>query len=562
MPEMFNRGILQKEKAPELQGGMNDINELLCEKNVDEFLSKLEKIENKIDYAKKIKILEATQKLVKSSILDENVLIQLVFKVGRIISKNEFTNVSFEDFRAYICTYDDINYDEFLGDEDSHISISYQKIDSSERDRVCAEYYDSTNHRGATFISREIIAAIRSMKTCSRWKEITWEPFIPEEEIEKILFFSDEEKQLNKEQKRKLRQNRLKKCEEKIYAQKIGIGKIVSDLDFELRRDPSMDREKIKDIVYEAAKKYELSPYQLELFEEKIAIYEYRHNTINELRESYPNDTDLFFSIFGFYPKGKIKIITLPMTFSIVCYDKVDYSRLWSRKDDVNDEDIRKSSQSGGFFTENKKMGYMEGLLIFNNASNYDYHSTNTDIHEEQHAIHAFFMKNDYLTKKYFLESAKGEILAYFKDNTDLKYILQILINSTLYENSFHEFKNKWIQQKRGDSGQAKNQNLQEAIIKDSYTKLIKDSLSVLEILLANGFLKNDIIYLLIDKPLLSWPKIITRLFPKKPSLDLDDAIRKLITERWEDWENMEDDLDRDFLKKDERRKKKISQEK
>ena len=139
--------------------------------------------------------------------------------------------------------------------------------------------------------------------------------------------------------------------------------------------------------------------------QEKIDLicrrYFARNKKMQELRDQFPNDKDLFKELIGHDPIGPVEIINSPVGFYIRAHDLEDFTRvgnIWmtrefaskdERKEIMQDANkaggyklngaLHKELKGGGIMTENSKGRLFTG------------YSKEVYRHEVQHALHDFF---------------------------------------------------------------------------------------------------------------------------------------------------------------------------
>lgn len=392
---------------------------------------------------------------------------------------------------------------------------------------------------------------IEQLLTESQWRQLNYEPFDPKLEIKKIRYFSEDERKDRPFKKRiEIQKERLSDYKKKLLKQKENIAEIQISIEKSVRDNPDLNIEELMDIVYLKSPKAELTNYQIDAFRKGIGEYVKKHQAVENYRTKYPNDKALYSACFGHSPKGNIEIIKGPMTLYFRCHDIEDYARIYSQKtgqeDSIDIHNLTKANLSGGVaISSGGNEGSLRGCIIAENSRN-RLLNKETLIHEEQHAIQRLF-ENE-ITKKEliqvfkklpieeqekallsylrlerenFEDRAKDEILAYFKDGTELGEIKKIILNSK-EQGELYDYYREWYEKEgRNEREDYIKAGASEYFINNCFSKvfrseyrfeIVNPAIESLWNLKNNGLSKEKIINLLINEPLSGWPKFRERL--------------------------------------------------
>lgn len=376
--------------------------------------------------------------------------------------------------------------------------------------------------------------------------------FNPEEELRNIRRASKEE-----------RAEKLDKFKEKLSFHKEGLGQMQERLIQEIRKNPDASFEELYQMALQIGARYGMNEQQRETAKEILQTYTEKHAKIRELRERYPNDKDLYRALFGQNPKGRVEVITGPITFYFRCQNLDDYTRIDSqsfwRGTDITAKDRKEAKVTSGVSIATSLIPGLEGAIIAENSSSMGgigyafkslsgFHSIHP--HEEQHAIKRLFSDKvvehstlerlesattdkereralkSYLRHRrqdYFENRAKGEILAYFKGGNDsAQTIVEILIKPQekqgLYD--FLADDEDYIKNRLAGKLGSQFQNLIDKAVNEvyrvEYKQLLKDATRAIWQLKKTGHSTDKAISILIHEPLSKWKKAVERLIEKK----------------------------------------------
>ncbi|MFZ1075678.1 MAG: hypothetical protein WAN50_04875 [Minisyncoccia bacterium] len=180
----------------------------------------------------------------------------------------------------------------------------------------------------------------------------SYTPFDAYKELRELSLFSSDEDRLSSQEKRELKQQRLKELKENLAQQQVGIAAIIQSLRNTIESNPDTPTELLMRTVRQSAPKLRLNQFQLDNIAHVLHQYEARHRQVETWRAQYPDDADLFEAYFGKKPVGRIRIVKLPMTLHFECYSLEDYAFAYHRKGNVSepltDEEIQSAGLSGG----------------------------------------------------------------------------------------------------------------------------------------------------------------------------------------------------------------------
>lgn len=371
------------------------------------------------------------------------------------------------------------------------------------------------------------------------------EEFKPEEEVKAIRSFPREEQQ-----------ERLKEFKEKLAYQKEGLGEAQEEMIKTIRANPDMPFEQLYEKALTLGEKFGMNEKQKELAKEILQAYTEKHTEIKKVREKYPDDKDLYATLFGEQPKGKIEVIEGPMTLYFRCRDIKDYARI--RSGDFEDSksptphQIRAARITGGTSISSSLIPGLRGTIIAENSGFLGYHSKwwaeskKTLVHEEQHAIKMLFQEKSledaawkrleqartleerhfalaFYMRKYrqdFADSeAKNEILAFFRSGENASDTFKYLVKPEgLYDylGNYRESILSWINDLQPGDKETATKIFKE-IYMDEYRQLLRKGVdSIYSLNRKFGYSKDKAVSVLIHEPLHKWEKVIKRLTERK----------------------------------------------
>jgi hypothetical protein len=367
-------------------------------------------------------------------------------------------------------------------------------------------------------------------------------PFDPDIELKKISGVGKSENgRVDPRQRTEKKKDMLTAYMKNLMKQKEGIANLQVALEKEIRGNPEITLRELKEIIYQNAPACRLTWPQISNFFEGAKKYVRDHETINEYWKNYSSSEELFQVCFGFLPKGKVEVLKGSVTIHFRCFDENDYAAIYNRKkaEDVAPEDLQKISESGGVYLAHAGPWSLEGCLSAEKCGPKDSGSWGTFLHEEQHSIknffydkHSFdhielraaddtevkkFMKRLRKHKQDFEESAKNEILAYFKTGTVPEYLKVLLLNNASYDyigNWINGFEGKFDINEALKVGLFQEDVIQifSKVLRDEYRREVSEAIESLCMLQELGFEREEVMRLLGTEPLARWPKILYRL--------------------------------------------------
>ena len=313
---------------------------------------------------------------------------------------------------------------------------------------------------------------IEKLLMLKNWQELNYAPFDPQLEIRKIRHFrEDEMASLSPNERLTIEKERLTNYKKNLLEQKNKIAEIQADIEKSIRLNPDVDAIELMDNIYLKASGAKMTEYQVEAFRKGIGEYIKKHQAVENNRKEHPDDKMLFTACFGRTPKGDVEIIKGPMTLYFRCHDLEDYTLIHEHKfnqsDKVTDIDKNRANLSAGVSIKSCNIDNLQDCIIAENSLGRPFRK-DVYIHEEQHKIKKLFkdqmmrqnlmnamekspidertkIVDDYLRAKRenFENRAKDEILAYFKDGTDLGELKKIMLK-TKEQGGLYDYYGEW----------------------------------------------------------------------------------------------------------------------
>lgn len=207
---------------------------------------------------------------------------------------------------------------------------------------------------------------------------LSYVPFYPSAELRRVRRLSPEEKSLPKEEKRRLRRERLETLKRGIEYQRQGLALAVQELYRAITDHPDLGIETYMTIVEDGlAPQYRFNEGQINAFRHAMHKYIERHAMVEKYRERYPDDTKLFEECFGREPIGRIEIIKGPMTLHFRCFNKEDYiAAYWYQhtlgvQNTISEEQVRFAGLSGGAALHRVRFLELTDAVTIENAMNH-----------------------------------------------------------------------------------------------------------------------------------------------------------------------------------------------
>ena len=386
----------------------------------------------------------------------------------------------------------------------------------------------------------------------------TPKPFFPEQEVKNILKAPSDE-----------RKEKLSDFKERYFEQKKDLAEVYDKMAAIIRQSPDDHYDNyghLKTLLDGAG----ASPEQAMVGTNAFGEYMKKHNAVSDIRKKYPDDAVLYKAIFKKAPRGKVEVITGPMTLYFKCSNVVDYARIFSdaplQNREITAHDIDTANNSRGVSKSTSSVPGLEGCIIAENTSlitskykndpemeaiqGIHFESKGTQDHEEQHAIKKLF-EDEYFRKGAFdkISSAKNEkerlgavvktfrydreriadsrakdeILAYFKENMLSKIIYDSLTKPKsaggIYDyweeyklNTGERFRKEWKDMLKDQKIRPLIDEAEKKVFKDEYHKLIENSIRNAYFLYHKGYTEEQVIGLLVNEPLSKWAKVVGRL--------------------------------------------------
>jgi hypothetical protein len=417
-------------------------------------------------------------------------------------------------------------------------------------------------------------------------KEVKPNEFDPEEELKNLRNLPKNE-----------RAARLKEIKEKLTEQKEGLSKVQEDVINTIRANPNASVDELYNLTVKSGEKFGINEKQKAIAKEVLEKYHARHAKIKEVRAQYPNDKELYKTLFGKEPVGKIEMVEDPASIYFKCDNAEDYARIYNfyalQNRELSQGDIKLAGMTGGVSLAGSKISGLEGAIIAENSSLLGKNSNNAHYesqwkkvhdHEEQHSVYTLFKgtaeyhnalekiqgaKSDEEKKLAYKrlfrnfsqpaeESWKNEILAYFIEGRQPDDTFQTLTKPKEQGGFYDHGKDngekirEWINGRgdRGDDLKVAEQAISEGYA--DYPKLIRNGIDTINYLEKNGYSKEQAIALLIHEPLSRWEKVVNRLYetPGKKELEKKGGEEKVDMERVH-LEALVENARRDFARKD-----------
>ncbi|MBI5765855.1 hypothetical protein HZA71_01355 [Candidatus Falkowbacteria bacterium] len=239
-------------------------------------------------------------------------------------------------------------------------------------------------------------------------------------------------KELPKEQWR----DELEKYKEKLVYQQEGLAKMQVVLTEMAMANPDAPEDMLFKVVDDFRDCYGLTPEQIKKTHLILNAYKKQRETISNFRKEHPENVDLFKTVFGREPKGKLEIIEGPITLDFRCYDSRDYKLILSGKEENYQQKIMNLLPAfvrDIFISERGRQKEDAPIPVLSNGLILEYARGETEErvestrrHEEQHAVNHFFKKKfeeeaflDGLLKETDSGNQTGNIIGYYRENIE-----------------------------------------------------------------------------------------------------------------------------------------------
>lgn len=383
-------------------------------------------------------------------------------------------------------------------------------------------------------------------------EKMAYEPFDPEKEVKKIG-------QMPKEEKKEA----IEKFKQDYIAQRVGILKLHREIDQKIEENPDIPREELNQLIAVFAEELRLSSGQLERMSGILDYYEIVHQKVKRLRETYPDDRDLFKEIAGKKPKGHLEVMETPVTLHFMCEDFRDFALgtgvrggfIWNKYNYVKGTRGQKNVDRDGITFEKLDFTDMLASKYYRFRYGKKPHlemRAKTKEHEMRHQVFAFFkdMKELDVIKSgeehfyvaptlkekesvagrlfrnlqlYFADATGEEILnIYIEENPELFFSEKAKDNFFVwYAGKFFEKQNRLLSSLDNHAETKELSQLKITIyssvlkIVDMHKKDIEAGVAVVKDLQEAGFAKEEILNILGSENLKKWPKLARRLMEK-----------------------------------------------
>ncbi len=382
------------------------------------------------------------------------------------------------------------------------------------------------------------------------WRELNYESFNPQLEIRRIRHFGENEiSNLSPSERLNIEKERLASYKKNLLEQKNKIAEIQMDIEKTIKRNPDANMSELMDEVYLKAGGAKMTGYQIEAFRNGIEEYVKRHQAVENYRKKYPDDKTLFAACFGRTPEGDIEVIKGPMTLYFRCHDLEDYALIHEQKfsqgEEVINADKDRANLSAGVSVHKCNICDLENCIIAEKSLGQPLRE-DTYIHEEQHKIKKLFKDEameqnlmnamekapinektkilaDYLRVKRedFENRAKDEILAYFKDGTDLGELKKIMLQTREQEGLYDYYGEWYVKEGVNEKMNLIKGGADELFVNTQFVKIFRNeykmeiinpAIESIWYLKNQGWTKEKILNLMINEPLARWPKLVKRI--------------------------------------------------
>ncbi|RMD59537.1 hypothetical protein D6821_00990, partial [Candidatus Parcubacteria bacterium] len=376
------------------------------------------------------------------------------------------------------------------------------------------------------------------------WKQIDYEQFIPEIELQKIKrqhFGSVKEKQA-----------KLAEYKEQYNRQRRGIALTIEYLAEAIKNNKFISQEELISLVYQAGREFSFSNHQLILFEKAIDKFIKRREAVRSLQQRAGTDAEKFKILFGREPKGEIRIFYTILGPYIQCSNDDDFVYIWRQRFDStppSSQEKEKIKKIGGLAVNRCLVdGLKRGVMVERTQpEQLGRRRPNTFRHEMQHLFNHFILQADFQIspstlflnklsprlqeewlsiyfqrlRQRFEGYAKNEILAHLRGGTDPKQIETLLLpvdDSMAYYNYAHWWRHslegKGVWQQLVSYGIA-TKKLEEIFYQrcvSDYRVIVREAIIALRHLRDEGWNIQRIIAFLGSVPLRYWPSAVRRL--------------------------------------------------
>ncbi|MCX6736462.1 MAG: hypothetical protein NTZ13_05265 [Candidatus Parcubacteria bacterium] len=376
------------------------------------------------------------------------------------------------------------------------------------------------------------------------------EVFDPEIAVREILKAPKEE-----------RQQKLAEFKEKLAFQQVGLARVQDILIDEIRNKPNGKIEDFYDMAVELGAEFGMNKQQKKEIAKILDRYSLLYKGIENIRQKFPNTNDLYKELFFEAPKGKVELVTGPVSLYFKCYDFKDYLTVFysnqrrhhGKKRDFTEEEKAEAMGCKAiniFSVSHPEIGRV--VMAENNSgigrNPKEEESAVIFIHEEQHAINSLFDKdlldpNDPINvrnvRQSFLDAetmeekekilinffrqfrknaeafAKDEMIAHYKDGHEDMALVEL--NMPKEEGGIYDFleeprKAEYLWLKSSDDIRALTKEVVEKTLVQEYKETLTIGVGAVRKMEDAGYEKEEIIALLTHEPLARWGKVVKRV--------------------------------------------------
>lgn len=353
-------------------------------------------------------------------------------------------------------------------------------------------------------------------------------PFDPEKELKIVAKITDPE----------LKKKSLEAYKKELFAQKIGIAKLMIDLEKLMLESPDLEADKFKEIAKKKAPELKMTQGQLNYFNRVIERFVKQHQIVKKYQEQMISGLEIFHKKTGQWPEGEIEIEFKPITINLQFKNIKDYTLYVFGE--INRQLLKEASQEDATLMIYGGLNDLKSGIVAVSPNNKE---EGTIIHEETHALKTLFdqtfnieeqrffkkeldraiaFRNNQAVEQnlnsYFrceaddyIDDLAEEILAFYREGKDIKYIKKQL-SDYYFPKIEREIKSNFKQWKKvlGDYGYLtkKVQNEMQSRMNDKIDEIFK----AIKILESANYSRQEIIALLVTESPGKWLKWAYRL--------------------------------------------------
>ncbi len=344
---------------------------------------------------------------------------------------------------------------------------------------------------------------------------------------------------------------RVDEFKEKLSSQKEHLIRAQNIIIESVRKNPDIDVAEIKELIKGEQETGFFNEGQIKTIEDTFSRYQKKHESVRNIRQTHPNDAELFNTAFGFEPKGKIEVVEGPISLAFRCFSQEDFIRLYADNPHAKVISPEMAEHMGGYRRGyNNNLGQVEIIVLNNVFEEMNGKENGNDIlaHEEQHSINSLFRSSHFYKhvnlekikeapqedKKQIVteylrysreladeDNLKDELLAQYggldtfdeKTSKDVLTDLVVVYRDPSYRSILSSARNKL--EKVGVNPDDYSEVFTDVFQNESY-QMLKNATGVIVELGRNGWSKNDIISMLQTEPIIKWPKVASRMIESK----------------------------------------------